>query len=98
MSERERLPSRRPAQLFDFEHGGRRWTACISRFEDGRLAEIFLHAPKDTPVLTLAQDGAIIASIALQHGAPADVILHALNGRDVGPLAAALALVDRATR
>jgi hypothetical protein len=35
-------------------------------------------------------------SIALQHGAPADVILHALAGRDVGPLAAALALIDEA--
>jgi len=31
--------------------------------------------------------------LALQHGAPADVIAHTLSGRDTGPLAAALALV-----
>lgn len=93
MSERERLPNRRAAELVEFQHGERRWTATVGRFPDGALAEIFLHAGKDTPVLALAQDAAILASIALQHGAPADVILHALNGRDVGPLAAALNLI-----
>jgi hypothetical protein len=41
-----------------------------------------------------AQDAAILAFIALQHGAPAAVICHALAGRDTGPLAAALALVE----
>ena len=40
--------------------------------------------------------GGSFVSIALQHSAPADVILHALAGRDVGPLAAALALIDEA--
>jgi hypothetical protein len=91
---RQRLPDRRGAELIEFEHGGRRWTATVGRFEDGRLAEVFLHAPKDSPLLALAQDAAIIASIALQHGAPASVICHALDGRDTGPLAAALALAD----
>jgi hypothetical protein len=91
---RARLPNRRAAELVDFEHGGRRWTATIGRFEDGRLAEVFLHAGKDTPLLSLAQDAAIIASIALQFGAPADVIAHALAGRDAGPLAQALALAE----
>jgi len=94
---RERLPDRRDAELIEFIHDNRRWTASIGRFNDGRLAEIFLHAAKDSPLLALAQDVAIVASIALQHGAPAAVIAHALAGRDVGPLAAALALSDRGT-
>jgi ribonucleoside-diphosphate reductase alpha chain len=93
VTEREHLPNRRAAELVEFEHGTRRWVATIGRFDDGRLAEIFLHAGKDSPLLALAQDVAIVASIALQHGAPAAVIAHALAGRDAGPLAPALALI-----
>ena len=91
---RSRLPDRREAEMIEFEHGGRRWTATVGRFPDGRLAEVFLHAPKDSPILALAQDAAILASIALQHGAPAAVICHALAGRDTGPLATALELAE----
>ncbi len=32
MADRERLPDRRGAELIDFEHGARRWTATIGRF------------------------------------------------------------------
>ncbi len=56
MSERERLPDRRAAELFDFEHGGRRWTATIGRFADGRVAEIFVDAAKESPLVELAQE------------------------------------------
>jgi ribonucleoside-diphosphate reductase alpha chain len=94
LSERQRLPDRREAELVDFVHGGRRWTLTIGRFSDGRLAEIFIEGPKDSPLLALARDAAILASVALQFGAPASVIRHALAGRDAGPLAAALALVS----
>jgi len=94
---RARLPNRRAGEVIDFDHGGRRWTACISRFPDGRLAEIFLDTPKASAIGELAADAAIVASLALQFGAPAAVIAHALTGRDAGPLAAALALVDQVT-
>jgi hypothetical protein len=94
MAERERLPNRRAAEMIDFEHGGRRWTACISRFPDGRVGEIFLNTPKTSTIGDLAADAAIVASIALQFGAPAAVIRHALAGRDTGPLATALALLQ----
>jgi putative DNA primase/helicase len=47
MPERERLPNRRIAELRRFVHCGRRWTATIGRFPNGRVAEIFLDAPKD---------------------------------------------------
>lgn len=93
---RERLPNRRRAELVTFDHGARKWTACVGRFADGRLAEIFIEGPKDSPLLALARDAAILASIALQHGAPLAVIRRALSGRDEGPLAASLALIDEA--
>ena len=97
MAERERLPDRRKAELVDFEHGGRRWTACVGRFEDGRPAEIFIEGPKDSPLLALARDAAILASIALQHGASLETLHHALAGRGAGPLGVALALIAEAT-
>jgi hypothetical protein len=91
---RARLPDRRDCELIDFAHGGRKWTACVGRFGDGRPAEIFIEGPKDSPLLALARDAAILCSIALQFGAPLDVIRHALDGRETGPLAKALGLID----
>jgi hypothetical protein len=56
MSERERLSNRRAAEKFDFEHGGRKWTATIGRFPDGRVAEIFIHTPKFCAIAELAAE------------------------------------------
>ena len=94
MANRERLPNRRPAEMFDFEHGGRRWTATISRFAYGRIAEIFLDTPKVSAIGELAADAAIVASLALQSGCPLETLRHALDGRNAGPLGSALALID----
>jgi hypothetical protein len=96
MAERERLHNRREAELIDFEHGGCKYTATISRFSDGRVAEIFLNGSKESAIAELAQESAIVCSIALQHGCPLVVLLHALGGRDVGPLARALDLAGGA--
>ena len=97
MRERERLPARRDSELINFEHEGRKWKACISRFFDGRVGEIFIDGSKDSPLLALAQETAIVASIALQAGCPLATLQHALAGRSAGPIAAALALIERAT-
>jgi hypothetical protein len=94
MFERERLPNRRAAEKFDFEHGGRKWTATIGRFPDRRVAEIFLDTPKLSAIGELAAEAAIVASLALQSGCPLETLRHALDGRDAGPLGAALVLVS----
>ncbi|HWY83973.1 MAG TPA: hypothetical protein VNY10_18970 [Roseiarcus sp.] len=94
MSKRERLPDRRGAELVDFEHDRRRWTVTIGRYPDGRVAELFIDAPKESPLVALAQDGALAASLALQSGCPPDTLRHALNGREAGPLRTALALIE----
>ena len=96
MSERLRLPDRRKAEVFEFDHGGRRWTATVGRFPDGAVAEIFLNT-KPSTLADFAQDAAILASLALQHGAPFETVRHAITGRG-GPLAAALALIGEAGR
>jgi hypothetical protein len=95
---RERLPNRRAATVFDFEHDGRRFTAAVSRFGDGRMAEVFLNSGKDSAVAQLAQEAAILASIALQFGADVETIRHAISSTAAGPLAVALDLIDEAAQ
>ena len=92
MSDRRRLPDRRAADVFDFEHEGRRWTATIGRFPDGDVSEVFLDT-KPSPLADMAQDAAILASIALQHGASLATVHHAIADRG-GPLAAAFNVIS----
>ena len=94
MPERERLPNRRAADLVNFEHDRGRWTVTIGRYPDGRIAEIFLDAAKESPLVELAQESAIIASLALQSGCPLNTLRHAVSGRSAGPLGAALGLIE----
>jgi hypothetical protein len=88
---RRRLPNRRAHELIDFTHDGIRYTAGIGRFEDGRLAELFLDAGKvGTHLETVARDAAITASLLFQQGASADTLRHAItrkgDGSAAGPL------------
>jgi hypothetical protein len=98
VANRERLSDRRAAEKFDFEHGSRKWTATVSRFSDGRIAEIFLSAEKGSNVADLARETAIITSICLQFGADIETIRHAIESTGAGPLSAALDLIDGSGR
>jgi hypothetical protein len=95
MSERRRLPNRRFSETFEVQSQGLKFTATISRFADGTVAEIFLQNHKAGSMAGInAQDAAVVCSLALQHGVPLETIRHALmrdaQGRASGPLAAAL--------
>lgn len=93
---REKLPDRRLSETFSMQtKGGRRYVVTASRFPDGRVAEIFVNTPKvgnEEDVIT--RDAAIVCSIALQYGAPLEVILSALSldsqGHPAGALGEAL--------
>ena len=95
MTERQSLPNRRASLVFDIELNGLRYTASVSRFPDGRAAEIFLqnHKPGSQSNCN-ARDSAIAASLALQHGCPIDVLRRALlrdaHGNASTPLGCAL--------
>jgi hypothetical protein len=98
MNARLRLPNRRASLTFTFECNGLRYLGTISRFSDGRLAEIFIsNAKTGSHSDSAAKDSAVVCSIALQHGVPIDVIRHALlrdsHGRPSSPLGAALDVV-----
>lgn len=99
MTARQRLPNRRSHEVFEFEHEGFRYRAGFGRFPDGRLGEIFLSAAKTgTTIESIAQDAAIICSVALQHGADPETLRCALgrrrNGEPAGPLTAALDIIS----
>jgi hypothetical protein len=95
MAARERLPTRRECEGFDVEALGLRFRATYGRFDDGRLAEVFLTNHKAGSMAgILASDSAVLCSIALQYGAPLDVIRRALmrdgRGNASGPLGVVL--------
>jgi len=95
---RERLPDRRPCESFCFECNGLHYTATISRYADGRLAEIFLgNAKAGSHSDAAAKDSAVVASIAFQHGVPLETIRKALlrdaRGNPSSPLGMALDIV-----
>lgn len=90
---RARLPNRRLHEVYRFECQGQLFIGGIGRFSDGTVAEIFLNARKaGSPLEAMAQDAAIVASLALQFGCPVDVLRHAIarSGDSAGPLAALL--------
>ena len=98
MSARDRLPDRRPCESFSFECNNLHYTATISRYADGRLAEIFLgNAKAGSHSDAAAKDSAVVASIAFQHGVPVETIRRALlrdaRGSPSSPLGAALDIV-----
>jgi len=95
---RERLPNRRANESFGFQCGGMSYVAGVSRFPDGRLAEIFITNHKvGSDADAAARDSAVVCSIALQFGVPVDVIRKALlrdsRGNASSPLGVALDLL-----
>jgi hypothetical protein len=87
-SVRELLPTRRFNRSLSIECEGHSYRATAGFFDDGRIAEIFLHAPgkMGTPLQANADTAAILASLLLQYGVAPEVVLHSITG----PIAVAL--------
>lgn len=100
MTTRSTLPTRREHFVFEFNSDGIGYTAGAGFFNDGSLAELFLssHRP-GSAAGTAARDGAIVASIALQHSVPLSTLRHAMtrstDGAASGPVCMALDIVAR---
>jgi hypothetical protein len=95
---RQRLPDRRRSESFGFQCNGLYYTATASWFDDGRIGEVFVGNHRaDSHADACAKDSAILASIALQFGAPLDVLRKALlrdsHGRPSTPIGVALDLL-----
>jgi hypothetical protein len=96
MTARARLPNRRAALAFAFEHAGQRYRAHVGHFPDGSVAELFLDAAKQNSALdAFASDSAILISLLLQRGSSLAEIGHALRrSRDGAPASLIGAAVD----
>ena len=76
---RKRLPNRRAATSFDFEHNGIRFVATYSPFADGGVGEIFISNHKAGSHLNACvRDLGVAASLALQFGCSLDTLRRAL--------------------
>ena len=95
---RQRLPNRRASLTFPIEASGLAYTVTLSRFPGGEIGEVFLSNHKQGSAAdTAARDSAVVASLALQHGVPLDVLRKALlrdsRGVASGPLGVALDMI-----
>jgi hypothetical protein len=78
---------------------GMKFTASVSRYDDGLIGELFVDNHKQGSAIgTLVRDLAIVFSFAVQHGADVEAIRRALcrdsQGRPLGPLGVILDLLS----
>jgi hypothetical protein len=92
---RRRLPNRRRAETLTFERDRSRFEMTAGYYPNGKPGEIFLSADRANSLLDfLMSDAAILASLAMQYGAPLDEIRHAMKrdaaGKAASPIGEAL--------
>lgn len=95
MNLRRRLPNRRRSETTVFETGGQKLRLTVGYYPNGDVGEIFVNTLRGSSGLDFyVCDAAILASLALQHGATLDELRHALKhdsqGNAVSPMDAAL--------
>jgi ribonucleoside-diphosphate reductase alpha chain len=99
MSERRVLPQRRRCETFEMAFGGltKGHTITVGVFEDGSLGEVFISGGKSGEMVeAIARDGAVLLSMALQHGVSLDTIKHSITRDSFGrPLSIVGAVVDQ---
>jgi hypothetical protein len=70
---REQLPQRRFSEMFELRHGGKAavFHVTLGRYDDGRIGEVFISGAKaGSEIEAVARDGAVLLSLAIQHGVP----------------------------
>lgn len=101
MTTREQLPQRRRAESFEVEFGqyAPTYLVTLGYYADGRLGEVFISGGKSGELVeSIARDGAIVLSFALQHGASLEAIGRALTRDGQGaPSSVVGAVVDAMT-
>lgn len=101
MTTRNALPNRRFGEAFELMHGGQNsvFHVNIGRYPDSSIGEVFISGSKSgTAFEAVARDGAILLSLALQHGVALETIKHALTREGDGtPSTIIGAVVDRLT-
>ena len=76
------LPARRRCETIEIEFGGfnRLHTITLGYYADGTPGEVFINSGKSGEQFeATARDGAVLLSLALQHGVSLDTIKHAIT-------------------
>ena len=93
---RRSLPQRRAAETFNLRFWNQLFTVTAGFYDDGTLGEVFITTAKSGADLqNIANDAAVILSLALQHHVSIEVIRHAVTRCNDGSPASILgAVVD----
>lgn len=101
MTERRALPMRRRCETFEISFGGlsKSHTVTVGYYADETPGEVFITGGKSgEQVEAIARDGAVLLSMALQHGVLLQTISHAITRDSQGqPSSIVGAVVDRLT-
>ena len=99
MTERNALPMRRRSETFNLAYGGARkdHVVTVGFYADGTPGEVFISGGRSgEQVEAIARDGAVLLSLALQHGVALDTIKHAVTRDAQGaPSSIVGAVVDK---
>jgi hypothetical protein len=99
MTERRVLPPRRRAETFDVPFAGldRAHTVTVGYYDDHSIGEVFINGGKSGEMVeSIARDGAVLLSLALQYGADLANIKSAITRDGQGsPSSIIGAVVDR---
>ncbi|MCA1452181.1 hypothetical protein I6F35_02990 [Bradyrhizobium sp. BRP22] len=94
---RDHLPQRRRSETFTIMWGNFPHVVTVGFYADGRVGECFVTGGKSGETLeAIARDGAVLLSLALQHGVDLATISHAIT-RDSqnNPSSVIGAVIDR---
>lgn len=74
------LPDRRRSSVFLMSYADRDYRVCVGFYSDGAVGEVFIDGPKEgSEIDVLLDDAAILASLALQHGVPAETLAKSMS-------------------
>lgn len=102
MTARSPLPARRETETFELKHGKQNtpFTISIGRYPNHGIGEVFISGGKTgSDFEAVARDGAILLSLALQHGVALETIKHAITREGDGSASTIVgAVVDLLTK
>ena len=77
---RDHLPDRRRCEIQTVWNNNQKYMVTVGRYQDGRPAEVFIDSSRPcSESVTLADDAAIVASIAIQYNVPLAVLRSAIS-------------------
>lgn len=87
MTVRKTMPARRRSETFTMRFGNMNalFAVTIGHYADGSVGEVFISGAKTgSEIEAVTRDGAILLSLAIQHGADLKIVQHALTREGSG--------------